>query len=108
MTMSVRVPGQFKSVGQRDGVWSGAFTHPVKFVHWNIQAQEEFQCFFGNGGSSGVALFAAIQTQSLPHLPEHQALRQTEVQRGSWHSAVSDGENRHEYTALLTYRICIH
>lgn len=66
------VPGELEGLRDGDGVWSGALAHAVQLVQRNVQAEEELQGVFGDGGSSCVALVAAIQAQSSTHLLENQ------------------------------------
>lgn len=67
-----KVPGEFEGLGLGDGVRSGALAHAVQLVQRNVEAEEELQGVFGDGSGARVALFAAVQAQSLAHFFEHE------------------------------------
>lgn len=66
------VPGEFESLGQRDGVRASALAHAVQLIQGDVQAEEELQGVFGDWRGPCVALGAAVQPQSLAHLFEHE------------------------------------
>lgn len=67
----VKAPGEFEGLRLGNGVRSGALAHTVQFVQRNVKAEEELQSVFGDGSGACVALFAAVQAQSLAHFFEH-------------------------------------
>jgi len=66
------VPGELEGLGGGDGVRPAALAHAVQLVHGDVQAEEELQGVFGDGGGARVAPAAAVQAQGLAHLFEHQ------------------------------------
>lgn len=85
-----KIPGEAECVGQRDGVRSSALTHSVQLVHWDVQAEEELQGILGDGGCTCVTLGAAVQTQGLTDLLEHQLLGQAVVHGRPRHGAIPE------------------
>lgn len=50
---------------------AAALAHAVQLVQWNVQAEEELQGVFGDGGGARVAPAAAVQPQGLAHFFKH-------------------------------------
>lgn len=65
------VPGELEGIVAGDGVRAAALAHAVQFAQRNVEAEEELQGVFGDGGGACVALGAAVQAQGLTHLFEH-------------------------------------
>lgn len=71
----------------------GALTHPEQLVQRDIEAEEELQCVFGDGSGACEALGAAVQSQGLAHLFEHELLGDVVADGGASNSTVSAKAN---------------
>lgn len=60
---------------------AGAFTHAVDLHDRNVEAHEVLQSVFGDGGSAGEEILAAVQSQHSMHLLIYQAIGQREAPR---------------------------
>lgn len=73
---------------------AGALTHAVQLVQRDIQAEEELQGVFGDGSGACVALVAAVQAQSLPHLFEHKLFGNVIAEWCATSCCASEGETK--------------